>query len=188
MVDKRGKFMNIYVMRHGTTNWNEKRIHQGRSQNRLSKAGKELAEKVALENKNLKIDVIYVSPLMRTIQTAKIMNQYHNVKMIKDERLIEIDQGIFTRRKMNSLTEEEIKLRDSRSPSCKMESYESVYSRIKNFVEDIKQNEKNKNILIVTHKYCSSYLELALTNQNPNHNNPAQRELFKNAELKKFVI
>lgn len=180
--------MNVYVMRHGTTNWNEKRIHQGRSQNRLSTAGKELVEKVAKENKNLKIDLIYVSPLMRTIQTAKIMNQFHNAKMIKDERLIEIDQGIFTRRKMKSLTDEEIKLRDSRSPSCKMESYESVYDRIKNFVDDITKNCKCQNVLVVTHKYCSSYLELALTNQTPDFKNTAHLNLFKNAELKKFLI
>ena len=31
--------MNLYIMRHGTTTWNEKGITQGRSNNKLSKKG-----------------------------------------------------------------------------------------------------------------------------------------------------
>ena len=34
--------MNLFVMRHGTTVWNEKGITQGRTNNRLSKSGIEL--------------------------------------------------------------------------------------------------------------------------------------------------
>ena len=85
------KWMKVYIMRHGTTVWNEKNITQGRSQNRLSVSGKQLVEKVAKQNSALKIDVIFSSPLMRTMQTANIMNKYHNVPILKDERLTEID-------------------------------------------------------------------------------------------------
>ncbi|MGN1208302.1 MAG: histidine phosphatase family protein, partial [Christensenellales bacterium] len=88
--------MNLFVMRHGTTIWNEKGITQGRSQNRLSKTGIELAKERAKEYANTKFDVIVCSPLMRTVQTANIMNKFHNVKILKDERLLEIDQGYFT--------------------------------------------------------------------------------------------
>ena len=91
--------MKIYVMRHGKTNWNENGTIQGRSNNRLSNNGKAVVEEVALKQKDTKFDIIFCSPLMRTMQTANIMNQYHNVKILKDERLIEIEQGIFTRRK-----------------------------------------------------------------------------------------
>lgn len=51
---------------------------------------------MALKYKDTKFDIIFCSPLMRTIQTANIINKFHNVKIVKDERLIEIDQGIFT--------------------------------------------------------------------------------------------
>ena len=97
--------MNLYVMRHGTTVWNEKGITQGRSNNRLSKNGIELTELVSKKFKDIKFDVIISSPLMRTIQTANIMNKYHNVKVFKDDELLEIDQGIFTGHYKNSLTE-----------------------------------------------------------------------------------
>ena len=87
--------MEIFVMRHGKTVWNEKCITQGRTQNRLSKQGKIDAEKQAVNFKNEKIDLIFASPLMRTMQTANIMNKYHGVKILKDNRIIEFDQGIF---------------------------------------------------------------------------------------------
>ena len=99
---KRGKHMNIYLMRHGTTVWNEKGITQGRVNNRLSQSGKAIAEQRALELQNVEFDVIFASPLMRTMQTANIINKYHNVKVVKDERLIEIHQGIFTGKKWTS--------------------------------------------------------------------------------------
>ena len=64
--------MKVYVMRHGTTVWNEKRITQGRTNNRLSKNGKALTEEVALKHKDVKFDAIYSSPLMRTMQTTTL--------------------------------------------------------------------------------------------------------------------
>ncbi len=46
--------MEIYIMRHGKTVWNEKHIWQGRSQNRLSKTGKIQVEEQASKFKNKK--------------------------------------------------------------------------------------------------------------------------------------
>ncbi len=60
--------MDIYVMRHGTTVWNEKRILQGITKNRQSKNDIELVNNVAVQYKDVKFDVIISSPLMRTMQ------------------------------------------------------------------------------------------------------------------------
>ena len=72
------------------------------------------------------------------MQTANIMNKYHNVKVVKDERLVEIHQGIFTGKKWLSLTKEERELKNSRDSSCGMESYDSVYERVNDFIQNIK--------------------------------------------------
>ena len=88
--------MKLYIMRHGTTVWNEKEIIQGFSKNRLSKSGKLLVEKQAVKHKNTNFDLIIASPMMRTMQTANIMNKFHGIKIVKDDRLREIDQGVFT--------------------------------------------------------------------------------------------
>ena len=73
--------MKIYVMRHGTTIWNEKGITQGRTNNHLSSSGVELTKKTSKEYQNTKFDVIICSPLFRTVQTVNLMNKYHNVDL-----------------------------------------------------------------------------------------------------------
>ncbi len=176
--------MKVYVMRHGTTVWNEKGITQGRSNNRLSKSGKKLAEDVADQYKNEKFEVIFCSPLMRTMQTANIINKFHKVKIVKDDRLIEINQGVFAGRKKETWTDEEKQARIDRDERFGLEKYESVYSRAKNFIEDLK-TKQYKNVLIVTHNVVASLIELIL-----NDIDYSDKHLgaFKNAEIKNFNL
>lgn len=180
--------MNIYIMRHGTTVWNEKGITQGRSSNMLSQSGKALTKQAANMLKDVPIDVIFASPLMRTMQTANIINKYHNVKVVKDERLIEIHQGIFTGKKWSSLTKEEKNLKDLRDSSCGMESYESVYERVNDFIQNIKSTCPFENILIITHNVCASLIYTILSNQKVDLQNKKHIKCFNNAEIKKLSI
>ena len=180
--------MKIYVMRHGTTVWNEKGITQGRTNNRLSKAGKLLTEEVANKYKNAKFDVIISSPLMRTVQTANIMNKFHNVTIIKDDRLIEIDQGIFSGRGKNSLTQEEEKLKSARSSSCGMESYQECYKRVEEFITDIKQKYSKETILLITHNVNASFITDILENVEVDFENAQHLRNYKNAQVKKYIL
>lgn len=181
--------MEIYVMRHGTTIWNEKGITQGRSNNHLSKDGKKLAISQSEKYKNTHFDVIYSSPLTRTFQTAKIMNQFHNSKIIKCDLLNEIDQGIFTGRKFSSLTEEEKLLKSTKAPETKMENIEQVFERVLKFLDIIKSKHQNQTLLIVTHNITASLIELALSNGNIfDESFKSNCKLFQNAEIKKFKI
>lgn len=180
--------MKVYILRHGTTCWNEQGKTQGRSQNRLSKSGIKLAEETAENLKNTQIDVIYASPLMRTMQTAKIINKYHNVKIIKSELITEIDQGIFSGRLYKTLTDEEKRLKKERHPSTGMESMENVFKRVKQFAETVLKNEKHENILVVSHNVICSNLSLVLTNTKPDFNDKNQMEAFCNAAVKMYEI
>lgn len=180
--------MKIYVMRHGTTFWNEEGRTQGRTNNRLSKAGVELAENRALEYKNAKFDIIYASPLMRTMQTARIMNQYHNVEIVKDERIIEIDQGVFSRRLWRLLSDEEKDMKAKRLVSCKMEPYADVLKRTKEFIEWLIQNEKHENILVISHNNLCSFMECIFKNEQIDFDNHDQINSFGNAEVKCFEV
>lgn len=180
--------MNIFIMRHGTTVWNEKGITQGRSNNRLSRNGVELTKKVAANFANEKIDAIYVSPLMRTMQTANIINKFHNAKVIKDERLIEIDQGIFTGRIYKSLTEEEKKIKAEVSAKAGMENYQSVAKRCKEFAQWLKEKCPHENVLVVTHNVTASILSLVLQGIEIDYNNPKHLRNFSNAEMRKIKL
>ncbi len=180
--------MKVYVMRHGTTVWNEKGITQGRTNNRLSNKGKALTEEVALKYKDIKFDVIFASPLMRTMQTANIINKYHKTKIIKDERLIEIDQGVFSGKSKYDITDEEKRLKFARAKQCGMESYQSVYARIENFINELKQNKKYETVLIVTHNVSASFAAIALNNIEIDYDKEEHLRSFKNAEVKCFEI
>ena len=180
--------MKVYVMRHGTTVWNEKGITQGISNNRLSLSGKKLAQNCALKFKDVHFDVIFASPLMRTMQTANLMNRYHSVKITKDKRLIEIDQGIFTGKSKNDLTEEEKKLKFERSKECGMESYESVNQRVREFVKELNANKNYDNVLIVTHNVTASLIACALQGVKVDYTNSTHLRSFDNAEVRCFEI
>ena len=176
--------MNLYVMRHGTTCWNEKGIIQGRSNNRLSKNGKALVEQVAKKHKSTPFDVIVCSPLMRTVQTANIMNKYHGVKVIKDARIIEINQGIFSGRARKDMTEAEKVLQQSRLKENGQETFAEIDKRIEQFVASIKTDYPYDNVLVVTHDICAVVIEYFV-----NHGKvPFEKIDFANAELKKFTI
>lgn len=180
--------MKIYIMRHGTTVWNEKRITKGHSNNRLSKSGIQLVNKTSLSFKEKIFDVIYTSPLMRTIQTANIMNKYHKVKVIKDERLVDIDQGIFTGRQINSISKEELILKNARSKKYGMESYEQVHNRLDNFLKELLKENRYKSILIITHSCCVSMLIEILGKNSNNHHDVEYFCDIKNAEIKEFMV
>ena len=175
-------------MRHGTTVWNEKGITQGRSNNRLSKNGVEKTKQVAKKYANVKFDFIVCSPLFRAVQTANLMNTYHNVKIKKDMNLIEIEQGIFTGRHKDSLTPEEKILKYRKDKSCGMESYQEVYDRSKVFVESLKKYDTCNNILVVTHACNATMLENIFKNRKIDLNNRESLKNFDNAEIKKFVL
>ena len=63
----------IYLVRHGETDWNVKKIIQGHKQSILNKNGKDQAKKLAKHFQNIHIDAIFSSDLLRAKQTAEIV-------------------------------------------------------------------------------------------------------------------
>ena len=180
--------MNLYVMRHGKTNWNEKGITQGKRKVRLNKSGAEQVRKVASDHKSCNFDVIICSPLVRTMQTARIMNEYHNVKIIKDEALTEIGQGIFEGRGKKGLTDEEKTLKKVRSKEAGMETFEECYNRMGVFLSGIKEKYNYQNVLLITHNVCASFIDDILLKKKKDFGSKEFSHHFDNAEIKQFVI
>lgn len=180
--------MKIYVMRHGRTVWNEKQICQGRSANRLSKTGKEQVKSQAEKYKDIKVDIIFSSPLMRTMQTTNIMNKILKAKVVKDNRIIEVDQGIFTGQRKKGLTDEEKFELNQHSKNSGMETYEEIYLRVIDFIRFLRQNYKGKNILVVTHGMIASYIEKIGTSLELKREEIKNYSTFQNAEIKKIEI
>lgn len=86
--------MNLYIVRHGQTDYNKLGIIQGISDIPINEKGVKQAEKLKLTIDRLNIDLVISSPLVRTRQTAAILVKNRNIKTIYDNRLIERGFGI----------------------------------------------------------------------------------------------
>jgi len=137
----------IYFVRHGQTDFNLFRIEQGDLNTSLNKKGIQDAEKLAEELKDFKFDYIFSSPLNRAHQTAEILNRFHNLNIIIDERLKEVSRGIL-QGKPKSLKQSSNFHKDPHK--YKGEDKIDIKSRVQSFLKSI-EKLKGKNILIVSH-------------------------------------
>ncbi len=87
--------MVIYLIRHGETDWNTKRLLQGATDIPLNQNGIEVAQLTAEGLCDVVFDVIFTSPLKRARQTAEIIRGERRIPIIPDERLREIAFGPF---------------------------------------------------------------------------------------------
>lgn len=67
--------MKIYILRHGTTEWNNKHLIQGQTDIHLDEFGKIMAKATGegLKNEGIHFDKVYSSPLSRACETARII-------------------------------------------------------------------------------------------------------------------
>ena len=76
--------MDIYLIRHGETDWNKTKRLQGVTDIPLNACGIELAEKTAEGLKNVPFDRIYTSPLIRAKKTAEIIRGDRPVELVEN--------------------------------------------------------------------------------------------------------
>lgn len=159
--------MKIYITRHGQTDWNVLKKVMGRCDEPLNENGIEQASKIKEELKDKDIDLIICSPLKRARQTAEIIND-RNIPIIYDDRIIERDFGEF----------EGLETKDFDFHSYwnyydnnKYESAENIqdfFKRVYDFLDDIKKEYNDKNVLIVTHGGISIPISCYFNNNIPN--------------------
>lgn len=141
--------MKILVTRHGETEWNRKNLILGRTDIPLNDTGIMQAKKLR-DNISYPIDYIISSPLQRASMTANIICENINIDIKYDDRLMEMDFGIFEGRdRGDDLYQKEKRNFFSRYPQG--ESYFQVAQRVYNFLDEIKEQYAGKNVLLVTH-------------------------------------
>lgn len=85
--------MEIYLIRHGETDYNKARRIQGRCDIELNEYGRELAYITAEGLREVPFDVIFTSPLKRAKETAQIIKGERKIPLIEDDRIQEIGFG-----------------------------------------------------------------------------------------------
>lgn len=86
--------MDIYLLRHGETDWNKKRLLQGHTDTLLNEKGRRQVEDTVrkLANLGVRMDAIISSPLKRAGETAVIaarILEYPQEKIVVEDLLIE---------------------------------------------------------------------------------------------------
>ena len=140
----------IYIIRHGQTELNNKKALQGRSDHPLNDTGIQQAQEAAAMLKGITFDAVYSSPLIRAVQTAKILAP--ELKPVIDERLIEMDYGPYEGMDLQHLAPEVITFFSDfvHNPAPDgMEQLSSVVERAGLFLQDCCRTDRD--ILISTH-------------------------------------
>ncbi|MCW7549392.1 2,3-diphosphoglycerate-dependent phosphoglycerate mutase GpmB [Photorhabdus sp. APURE] len=99
--------LQVYLVRHGESEWNAARRIQGQSDSPLTEAGEHQARLVAQRVKSESITHIITSDLGRTRRTAEIIAEVCGCEIILEPRLRELNMGVLERRNIDSLTSEE---------------------------------------------------------------------------------
>jgi alpha-ribazole phosphatase len=146
--------MKIYVARHTETEYNVKNILNANPSIdvRLTEKGIKQAKELAEKLKDKDFDVIYISELPRTKQTADIVNKYHQLPILIDNKINENKSGFEGRHKNEYLQALDlggdmwrVRLNDG-------ESLEDARNRVKVFLGELK-NLSYSSILVITHGY-----------------------------------
>lgn len=155
--------MNIFITRHGETEWNHQVRLQGRTDIPLSETGIAQAEKTrdGLRNLGITFDRVYSSPLARAVQTARIISGFAEEKIIKDKRIIEINFGEAEGKSISEIytnpeyawTVDFFENPENYRPKGEAEAFEQVLSRTADFWRnEIKNLEgRAENVLVTTH-------------------------------------
>ena len=144
----------IYIIRHGQTEKNRANVLQGRSDIPLNDSGRQQAEKVKdhFIKAGIHFELVYTSPLIRAVQTAAIIAE--GIPQVKDERLIEMDYGPYEGMDLANPAPEVLEFfRDfvhNPAPNG-MEPLQAIVVRLGSFLEEIREEAAEKNILISTH-------------------------------------
>lgn len=142
--------MKAYFVRHGQTNYNVKKLCNDDpiKDVHLTKLGKHQAKTVADKLKNIKLDLVYISELPRTRETARIIIQDRPIDLIVEPRINDRKTGFDSQPELkffDSIKSDpfDIKLNNG-------ESFREEKMRVFSFLDELKSLSAS-SILVVSH-------------------------------------
>lgn len=176
--------MKLLLIRHGETDWNKENRVLGRSDIPLNDMGQRQANDLVDQLHTTRIHAIYSSPLKRASHIGNMIAKDHQLEEIIDDRLIEMDFGIFEGVDRNDLNYQ----RQKRSVFTRFkngESYLEIAGRVYPFLKEIRKEHSEDAVLIVTHNgicriIASYFVDMSLEE--------FVTFSMSNAEVKEFIL
>ena len=197
------EILNLYIVRHGQTEWNVLEKFQGQLNSPLTEKGKDQIRNTALILANIDFKAIYTSELERTIETAKILLENNNVEKKKNQheklklqKLNELNEIYFGKWQGMSFKEIFVKypeeahnyFYDVKNYCAKNVQGEELTDGLERFLQGlnkITEQNSNGNILVITH---GTVLELFFNYiENKKSHALDERKLIGNGEYKIFI-
>ena len=142
--------MKLYIARHGQTLWNVENRVSGRTDIPLTEVGLAQAKLLADSAVGKGIEVILASPLLRARQTAQAVSDAIGVPVLIDERLMELDFGIYEGAPRSDPGFQHTRAQfPTRYPGG--ESAFQLAHRVYSALEDVKRKYDGKTVLLVCH-------------------------------------
>lgn len=152
----------FYIVRHGTTEWNEQRRIQGHQDSPLTDEGMKLAQERAESFLHIDFDAVFSSDITRAKRTAEIIVADRELAVITSELLREQRFGKFEgktvdefRSELKEKLEERAKLSEDQWPNFRLdddiETDEEIGSRFITFLRETAVAYPGKKVLVVSH-------------------------------------
>lgn len=163
--ESKKNFCTIYLVRHGQTEWNEKKITQGQSESLISKIGVRQAEKVGEQFKHIEFCVIYSSDLSMAYKTAELIKLNRELDIRTSKLLRGRSYGSFEgkyvdvyKNTLKNKLEERETVPENEYISFRLapdiETDEELTTRVMEKLKKIATLHLHKNVLVVTHGGC----------------------------------
>ncbi|MGF7185780.1 alpha-ribazole phosphatase [Desulfitispora alkaliphila] len=147
----------LYLIRHGETEWNIAQRYQGHTDVGLSDVGREQTQLVAKRLKEQGVDIVYSSDLVRAHDTAKQIGLETGAEVIVNSDLRELNFGEWEGKTFTEIQNEygDLVERWYRDPVNLLipggEKFTDLRQRSSDFVGKILEDNKGKRIAVVSH-------------------------------------
>ena len=148
--------LTIYLLRHGETDFNaQNNRYCGRTDIPVNAKGRAQAETVRRQLEGVNFTGVYASPLLRAYETAQIVS---GREVTKDDRLIEVDFGLWEGKTREQFREEHPDSWEkwSADPSTNRagvngETGQEIVTRVDSFFEELLSTHREGTFLVVAH-------------------------------------
>lgn len=161
----------LILVRHCQSMGNLQKVFQGQTDFDISPLGQKQLELLGLRLRNVPIDVLYSSPLIRARKTVEAINEYHKLPIVSMDALMEIDIGNLAGRGPGHVFDGYPELAENwrDHPECCVfpggESTVDVYNRAKTVLRKIIDQNPGKTVAVVSHGFLMRNMVCVLLNK-----------------------
>jgi broad specificity phosphatase PhoE len=165
----------IYLVRHGTTDWNKEEVFRGRADRKLNETGRAEARALAEYFTNIPLEAIYSSPLSRAMETAQAIGDVTGLRVISHPAFVDIDFGAWQGLPLKEVREKYSDLyrlwreRPQAITFPEGENLAQVRARAWEGLQEIIQENPEKTALIISHRVVTKILLCAVLGLDDSH-------------------